>query len=51
MSEEDLTSLTTFEEDKVDFIISGLVYEPEREPTYNASLSYLSVEYYLVEVD
>ena len=38
-------------EDKVDFIISGLVYEPEREPTYNASLSYLSVEYYLVEVD
>lgn len=36
-------------EDKVDFIMSGLMYESEREAVYNCSFSYLSVEYYIIE--
>ncbi|MBO5857850.1 MAG: transporter substrate-binding domain-containing protein [Clostridia bacterium] len=38
-------------EDKVDFIMSGLMYEEKRESVYDASFSYLSVEYYLIERD
>jgi hypothetical protein len=28
-------------------VISGLTYEAERDAVYDASISYLSVEYYL----
>jgi ABC-type amino acid transport substrate-binding protein len=36
-------------EDKVDFIMSGLMYEEKRESIYDSSFSYLSVEFYLIE--
>jgi ABC-type amino acid transport substrate-binding protein len=34
-------------EDEVDLVISGLVYEEQRDSFYDASISYLSVAYYL----
>ncbi len=33
--------------DEVDLVITGLVYESQREEFYDASISYLSVDYYL----
>ncbi len=38
-------------EDKVDFIMSGLMYEEKRESEFDTSFSYLSTEYYLLERD
>lgn len=38
-------------ENKVDFVMSGLMYDSKREEFYDSSLSYLSVEYYLLERD
>lgn len=38
-------------EDKVDFIMSGLMYEEKRESVYDSSFTYLSIEYYLLEKD
>ncbi|MBQ6936208.1 MAG: transporter substrate-binding domain-containing protein, partial [Clostridia bacterium] len=36
-------------EDKVDFIMSGVMYADERGAEFDNSFSYMSVEYYLVE--
>lgn len=43
--------LNMLSEDKVDFVMSGLIYDEKRENVYDSSFSYLSVEYYLVERD
>ncbi|MBE6752387.1 MAG: transporter substrate-binding domain-containing protein [Ruminococcaceae bacterium] len=38
-------------EDKVDFIMSGLMYEEKRESEFDTSFSYSTTEYYLIERD
>jgi membrane-bound lytic murein transglycosylase MltF len=35
--------------DEVDIVMSGLVYEEQRESVFDASITYLSVNYYLHE--
>ena len=40
-------AFSLLQKDEVDMVISGLIYEAERDANYDASISYLSVEYYL----
>lgn len=40
-------AFSLLQKDEVDMVISGLTYEAERDAVYDASISYLSVEYYL----
>ena len=40
-------AFSLLQKDEVDMVISGLIYEAERDADYDASISYLSVEYYL----